>query len=95
MTDLIHIKALSNVMHDKLKKDYREFREDWVKNEKCICVKELTEWEVLNCKHIKRALKDKFEEREKKNWNLTLLSSMDDLNCSKEMAVKFYKNFKV
>ena len=95
MTSIIHLEALCNFKLNKLKEEYRKFRTNWIKNEKCECVLKLRKEDTLNCEHIKGALKEKFEIEDKKVWNLTLLTSIKNLGNRPNLCHNFIKNFKL
>lgn len=95
LTSLIHLETLSNFKLNKLKEDYRNLRNEWVKKQKCSCVLKLRKEDILDCKHIKKELKRKFEEEDKKVWNLTLLTSLKNLSNRPNLCYNFFKNFKL
>lgn len=43
----------------ELHKIEREVKKDWIKNNKCACVKNLKQGKVLRCNHIKKGKEEK------------------------------------
>jgi hypothetical protein len=46
----------------ELHKIEREIKEDWIKNNRCDCVKNLRVGKVLRCEHIKKEKREKTKE---------------------------------
>ncbi len=54
----IRLGALLDLEFDKLFTRQSKLKEDWIKNNKCKCVRNLKEGKVLRCNHIKKCLKE-------------------------------------
>lgn len=54
----LQLGALLDLEFDRLFKRYRELKRDWIKNNRCKCVKDLKEGKELICKHIDKCLKE-------------------------------------
>ena len=95
MTSLIHLEVLERFKFNELMNKYDEFEKVWIKQEKCECVQNLSENLVLNCIHIRRALNKQFKKEKNKIWNLTLVTSLEDLNNNSMLCYYFFKNLKL
>lgn len=91
MIPLIQLESLSNFKLEQLNNQIKEFREVWVNKKMCSCVNNLSQNNVIDCKHIKKAIKKKFEKKEIEIWNLTLLASLEDLS-NPRLRYYFFKN---
>ena len=57
----------------------KKFKQDWIKNKRCICVDSLEEGTSLNCIHITKEIKNKFKEIEEKINKRAIASIYQDL----------------
>lgn len=69
---ITHLEALQKFKINELVKKHKSFQNEWIKKKKCDCVKSLRKDRTLNCKHYKKAIKEKFEIEEEKIKRLGL-----------------------
>lgn len=51
-----------------------KIKDNWIKNNKCICVGKLKQGKVLRCEHIKKEIKEKTKETSERIQRMTNVS---------------------
>ena len=77
---------INNLVNEQLK-----FEENWIGNKKCACVNELRFGMSLNCKHIQRAMNEKFKKEEKSMRTLGLYILLSDLRNNPQF-LEYWQN---
>ena len=64
--------ALQTFKLNQLCKKEKRFYNKWVKEKRCVCVKSLRKGEMVNCKHIRKAINIKFKKESDELWSHTI-----------------------
>lgn len=88
------LEALRQFRLNELCKSYASFRKRWRISQKCKCIHQLSKKSILNCRHVAKALHEKFKKEREGSWNLTVEIIKRSFPESK-LSHKWFENLKL
>lgn len=81
-----NIRRLAQFRNDELCKKEEAYTIDWIRKNKCPCVRQLRQGMALNCPHLKRAMEEAFHDDLKRIISLTNIALVAELNNNPELC---------